>query len=134
MSIHDLPAVNAMLNATSGVLLVIGYLLMRARKIAQHIKLISIVNAKVRIYMPDKNGIDRTDAALSFREEPVNGVLPRLRIVKAAIPDKQLHLREDALRPLQIRAIILSAVEAKKGAAFAPPCFQSLQPTVLLGG
>jgi putative membrane protein len=36
MSINDLPAVNAILNATSGVLLVIGYSLMRARRIEQH--------------------------------------------------------------------------------------------------
>ena len=36
MSIHDLPAVNASLNATAGVLLVVGYFLMRARRIEQH--------------------------------------------------------------------------------------------------
>ena len=36
MSIHDLPAVNASLNAISGVLLVIGYALMLARKIDLH--------------------------------------------------------------------------------------------------
>src|ERR1041384_5787547 len=36
MTIHDLPAVNAALNATSGVLLVIGYGLMRAKRIDQH--------------------------------------------------------------------------------------------------
>src|SRR6266545_7797894 len=36
MTISDLPAVNASLNAISGVLLVVGYLLMRARRIEQH--------------------------------------------------------------------------------------------------
>jgi uncharacterized membrane protein YozB (DUF420 family) len=36
MTIHDLPAVNASLNATSGVLLVIAYALIRARRIEQH--------------------------------------------------------------------------------------------------
>src|SRR5919198_4447490 len=36
MSIHALPAVNASLNAISGVLLVIGYALMRARRIDLH--------------------------------------------------------------------------------------------------
>ena len=36
MSIHDLPAVNATLNAVSGVLLMAGYLLMRARRIDLH--------------------------------------------------------------------------------------------------
>ena len=36
ISIHDLPAVNASLNALSGVLLLIGYVLIRARRIAAH--------------------------------------------------------------------------------------------------
>jgi len=36
MTIHDLPAVNASLNALSGVLLVIGYAMMRARRIDWH--------------------------------------------------------------------------------------------------
>jgi uncharacterized membrane protein YozB (DUF420 family) len=36
LTIHDLPAVNASLNALAGVLLVVGYLLIRARRIEQH--------------------------------------------------------------------------------------------------
>ena len=36
MTVHSLPAINASLNALSGVLLVIGYALMRARRIEQH--------------------------------------------------------------------------------------------------
>ena len=36
MTIHDLPAVNATLNALSGVLLVAGYVLIRLRRIEQH--------------------------------------------------------------------------------------------------
>lgn len=36
MSVHDLPAVNASLNAISGVLLLIAYRHIRARRIAQH--------------------------------------------------------------------------------------------------
>ncbi|HEY7291436.1 MAG TPA: DUF420 domain-containing protein [Vicinamibacterales bacterium] len=38
ISIHDLPAVNASLNALSGVLLLIAYGFIRARKIEQHRK------------------------------------------------------------------------------------------------
>ena len=38
MSVHDLPAVNASLNAISGVLLVVAYTLIRQRKIEQHRK------------------------------------------------------------------------------------------------
>lgn len=36
MTVHDLPAVNATLNAIAGVLLVIGYALIRARRIDHH--------------------------------------------------------------------------------------------------
>jgi uncharacterized membrane protein YozB (DUF420 family) len=36
LTLHDLPAVNATLNAVSGVLLFAGYLLIRARRIRQH--------------------------------------------------------------------------------------------------
>ena len=36
MTVHDLPAVNATLNALSGILLIIGYVLIRTRRIAQH--------------------------------------------------------------------------------------------------
>jgi putative membrane protein len=38
VTVHDLPAVNASLNAISGMLLVIAYLLIRARRIEQHRK------------------------------------------------------------------------------------------------
>jgi putative membrane protein len=38
VTVHDLPAVNATLNAISGVLLLIAYALIRARKIEQHRK------------------------------------------------------------------------------------------------
>jgi putative membrane protein len=36
MTVHDLPAVNASLNALSGILLLLGYVLIRARRIQQH--------------------------------------------------------------------------------------------------
>ena len=36
MTVHDLPAVNATLNALSGILLTIGYALIRSRRIEMH--------------------------------------------------------------------------------------------------
>jgi len=36
VTVQDLPAVNASLNALSGVLLLVGYALIRARRISQH--------------------------------------------------------------------------------------------------
>jgi len=36
LTVHDLPAVNATLNGLSGILLLVGYALIRARRIEQH--------------------------------------------------------------------------------------------------
>jgi putative membrane protein len=36
VTVQDLPAVNASLNALSGILLLVGYVLIRTRRIAQH--------------------------------------------------------------------------------------------------
>jgi uncharacterized membrane protein YozB (DUF420 family) len=36
VTVHDLPAVNATLNALSGILLLLGYFLIRSRRIEQH--------------------------------------------------------------------------------------------------
>jgi putative membrane protein len=36
VTVHDLPAVNATLNAASGLLLLAGYLLIRAKRVMQH--------------------------------------------------------------------------------------------------
>ena len=36
MTVHDLPAINATLNAISGILLFAGYLFIRAKKIREH--------------------------------------------------------------------------------------------------
>jgi putative membrane protein len=36
LTVHDLPAVNATLNGLSGMLLLVGYALIRARRIEQH--------------------------------------------------------------------------------------------------
>src|ERR687888_2831525 len=51
MSVHDLPAVNASLNAISGVLLVIGYALMRARKIELHRKVMIAAFAASSLFL-----------------------------------------------------------------------------------
>ena len=51
MSVHDLPAVNAGLNALSGVLLLIGYALIRARRIEQHRKVMLTAFATSSLFL-----------------------------------------------------------------------------------
>ena len=51
MSVHDLPAVNASLNAISGVLLVVAYTLIRQRKIEQHRKVMLAAFATSALFL-----------------------------------------------------------------------------------
>ena len=51
MTVHDLPAVNASLNALSGVLLLIAYALIRARRIEQHRKVMLAAFATSSLFL-----------------------------------------------------------------------------------
>jgi uncharacterized membrane protein YozB (DUF420 family) len=51
MTIQDLPAVNASLNATSGVLLIIAYALIRARRIDGHRKVMLAAFATSALFL-----------------------------------------------------------------------------------
>ena len=51
MTIHDLPAVNASLNALSGILLLVGFALIRTRRIAQHRKVMLAAFATSSLFL-----------------------------------------------------------------------------------
>jgi putative membrane protein len=51
VTIHDLPAVNASLNAVSGILLLIGFALIRARRIDQHRKVMLTAFATSSLFL-----------------------------------------------------------------------------------
>ena len=51
MTVHDLPAVNATLNGISGILLVIAYALIRARRIEQHRKVMIAAFAASSLFL-----------------------------------------------------------------------------------
>jgi uncharacterized membrane protein YozB (DUF420 family) len=51
ISVHDLPAVNATLNALSGVLLLAGYVLIRRRRIEQHRKVMLAAFASSSLFL-----------------------------------------------------------------------------------
>ncbi|HET6957793.1 MAG TPA: DUF420 domain-containing protein [Vicinamibacterales bacterium] len=51
MTVHDLPAVNASLNAISGVLLLAGYTMMRLRKIDMHRRLMIAAFAASALFL-----------------------------------------------------------------------------------
>jgi len=51
LTVHDLPAVNATLNGISGILLVIAYALIRARRIQQHRKVMIAAFAASSLFL-----------------------------------------------------------------------------------
>ena len=51
MTIDDLPAVNASLNALSGILLLVGFALIRTRRIAQHRKVMLAAFATSSLFL-----------------------------------------------------------------------------------
>ena len=51
LSVHDLPAVNATLNALSGALLLAGYVLIRSRRIEQHRKVMIAAFATSSLFL-----------------------------------------------------------------------------------
>jgi uncharacterized membrane protein YozB (DUF420 family) len=51
LTVHDLPAVNATLNGISGILLVIAYALIRARRIEQHRKVMIAAFAASSLFL-----------------------------------------------------------------------------------
>lgn len=51
MDIHSLPAVNATLNAVSGTLLIVGYILMRARRIELHRRVMTAAFATSSLFL-----------------------------------------------------------------------------------
>jgi uncharacterized membrane protein YozB (DUF420 family) len=51
VSVEDLPAVNASLNALSGLLLIVGYVLIRARRIEQHRKVMLAAFATSALFL-----------------------------------------------------------------------------------
>ena len=63
-----------------------------SRQIAQQVELVAIVNPQVGVNMPNENGINRTNAIFGFAQKAIDCVLALLRIIKAAVPNEQLHL------------------------------------------
>jgi len=51
LTVHDLPAVNATLNGISGILLVVAYALIRARRIQQHRKVMIAAFAASSLFL-----------------------------------------------------------------------------------
>ena len=99
-----------------------------AGKIAQHIKLIAVVDAKVGINVPDENSVNRADATLGFGEETTDSVFAFFRIVETSVPNEQLYLGKDVRGPLEIGTSVLRVVVAQKRLAIIAPRLERFAP------
>src|ERR1700722_2810496 len=98
-------------------------------KITKQVELVATIDSKVRIDVPNQYRVDGSDAAFSLVQEPVNCVLGVLKIVEIAVPDQELDLRKNVLRPLQLRPLELAAIVANASAAIRSPRLQLFKPS-----
>ena len=99
-----------------------------ARKIAQKIELIAIIQPDVGVDVPEQNSINRAEAAFGFREEFFGRVLASFRVVDRAVPHKKLDLGEDALGPCKTRICVVGFVHAQLRPALLAPRLHARQP------
>jgi len=104
-----------------------------AGKITEEIELIAVVGADVGIDVPDEDGIDGAEARFGFVEKTIDGVFVLVGIVEAAVPDEELDLREDVLRPFEFGARVLRVTVAKQRAAAVAPGAKTFEPLRLRG-
>src|SRR3954453_13127804 len=102
--------------------------LLHARKatwqIAEQIVFITIVDADVRIDGPEQDRIDPTVSLDKVVKITIDGVFSGDRIVEIAIFNHCLWLNECALRPEQLRSMVLSIIVLNAFAGrIAPGCY-----------
>jgi hypothetical protein len=105
-----------------------------ARHGANHVVLITIVDAHIWIGSPDQDSIDAAIALVEVVQVAINRVLPALRIVEVAVMHHHLRLDETGLRPLQSRYLIPCAIVANANAALCPPMGDICKPLLMSKG
>src|ERR1700678_3149718 len=105
-----------------------------ARKILQKIELIAVVDSEIRINLPDEYSINFPQPLLGLIQKTVDCVFVFFRVVQASIPDQNLHLQEDMLRPFQIGPLVLGAVISKSHPPISTPRLEPVKPPASLRG
>ena len=90
--------------------------------------MIAIVDADVRIDVPEQHAVDAAVTALQVVEVTLHGVAARDRIVEIAILDHRERVHEIALRPLQPRIAIQRVVVTEPHQVLVPPLAQAADP------
>src|SRR5579875_2222401 len=105
-----------------------------ARHIVKKIELVAIVDAHVRVCRPDQHCIDSPKPLIQIVEIAVDRVSARRRIEEIPVLYHQLRLHEAALRPLQLRTVVLTAVIADALPLFIAPASHACDPGRKIGG
>ena len=100
---------------------------------ANHVVLIAIVDAHIRICGPDQYRVDAAVAFLEIVEIAIDRIFARDRIVEIAILDHHLRLDEARLRPRQRRDFVARAVVADSNETFHAPVPDVGEPRIVLG-
>ena len=101
-----------------------------ARQIVREVELVAIVDADVRVDVPEQHAVDAAVAALQIVEVTLHGVAARDRIVEVAVLDHHQRVHEIALRPLQPRVAIQRVVVAEPDQVLVAPLAQAADPVV----
>ena len=99
-----------------------------ARKIRGHVELVAIVDADVRIDIPEQDAVQPAEALLQIVQVAIHGVATGHRIIEIAVLHHHLRMHEVALRPLQFRAAVVGVVVADAGQVLAAPVAQLGDP------
>ena len=99
-----------------------------ARHVHQQVVLVAVVNADVRVGVPDENGINSPVALFEIVEVAVHGEAACHWVVESAILDHHLRLDEARLSPLELGAVIFNAVVAHADQMFEAPMLEVGQP------
>src|ERR1700677_1798617 len=91
-----------------------------------HVKLIAVIDSKVRVYRPNEYGIDSSVASGDVIGIPVHRILTRRGVIQIAVLYNCLWLDETRLCPLQRRGFVSRWVITNVDPAFQPPVIEEV--------
>src|ERR1039458_3853224 len=96
-----------------------------------HIELVSVVDAHVRIRRPNQYRVNSSVARMQIVEIAIDRVLPGNRIIEITILNHHLRLNEAALSPLKGRNLVASAFLSVSDSSSRPPVCDVVQPGLM---
>jgi hypothetical protein len=99
-----------------------------AGHVSNQIVLVAIVDAEVRIAVPEEHGVDAAETPLEIVEEAVDFVPARFGIVERSVVNHEKVLDDRAVRPGELGTRVLEVVVACADQPLAPKVAQVREP------